>query len=245
MLKGVFTLKCFYITIEKSIESFELYRKFWKARNVEGVRAGTMTEGIKKAIEIEKSGNNLYFISIVADDVNYMPQLKVLSGATNAPLLIAVSEENYSVSEHHKALKNGADFYAPYCAKDRHNITGVLSVIESVNQRAKKQKSSDKIIIHDDILIDSGRHIAFFCDKEISLTGAEMRILHYMMLNRDIVLCHDKFFQNTYTDYDEATSDSLYSAMKRLRKKIRTVAHINYIETVKGVGYRLRTKSRE
>ena len=43
----------FYISIEKNTVVFELYRALWATRGITGVRAGTMTEGIEKAAEIE------------------------------------------------------------------------------------------------------------------------------------------------------------------------------------------------
>ena len=59
-----------------------------------------MTEGIKKAVEIEKSATDeLSFIAIVAGNIDYLPQLKILSEETNAPILIATFD--YSEDEHY------------------------------------------------------------------------------------------------------------------------------------------------
>jgi hypothetical protein len=78
-----------YISIEKNIKIFELYKALWNQHGVTGIRADNMTEGIEKAIEIEKSkADELYFIAIVADDVDFMAQLKILSAETNAPIPI-------------------------------------------------------------------------------------------------------------------------------------------------------------
>ena len=57
-------------SIEKNNEVFELYRVLWNKHGIDGIRVNTMTEGIAKAIEIEKSQTDeLYFISIAADDI--------------------------------------------------------------------------------------------------------------------------------------------------------------------------------
>ena len=150
-----------------------------------------MTEGIEKAIELEKSNaNELYFIDIVADDIEFMPQLKILSEETNAPLLIAVSKANYSEQEHHAALSNGADFYAAYCETPENDIEGVISAINSIKLRARKRKIPNNILGHGDILIVSNQHKAFVKDMELSLTGTEMKILKYLMVNRGNVLSH-------------------------------------------------------
>jgi two-component system phosphate regulon response regulator PhoB len=233
-----------YISIEKNVAVFELYKVLWQAHGISGIRVDTMTGGIKKAVEVEKSvADELYFISIAADDIDFMPQLKILSAETNAPILIAVSKARYSEKEHHEALKSGADFYAPFCDMSENNINAVLSVIEGINQRARKRKAPNRgIIAHGDILIIANNHTAYINDKALALTGAEMKILHYMMINRGNVLGHSQICRNVYDDYDDISC--LYSAVKRLRKKIKDVAQADYIETVRDVGYRLITTRR-
>ena len=236
-------MSCFYLSIEKNIEVFEFYKVLWAARGVEAIRADTMTEGISRANMIESSAaDELLFIDIVADDVDFMPQLKILSEETNAPILIATSSPDDD--EHHDALNNGADFYGKYCEKPEQNLDAVLSAITSINQRAKKRKTPQKIIAHGDILIAADTHKAFIHDVELTLTGSEMKLLHYLTINRGNVLSHRQIYQKINEDmWDEMTGDMIYSTIKRLRKKIRDITRIDYIETVRDVGYRLKSKS--
>lgn len=103
-----------YISIEKNVDIFEQYKKLWGSRGITGIRVASMTEGIEMAIAIEKSKTeHIYFVAIVADDIDFMPLLAFLDGAVDAPILIATS--NYNENEHHTALNNGAYFYGPYC----------------------------------------------------------------------------------------------------------------------------------
>ncbi|MCL1819440.1 MAG: response regulator transcription factor [Oscillospiraceae bacterium] len=236
-------MNCFYISIEKNIKVFELYKVLWKERGIEGIRADTMTEGIEKAIEIERSKTDeLYFIDIVADDVDYMPQLRILCEETNAPILIATS--NYNEIERDDALNNGADAYGAYSEiSEQQDLNGVVAVINSINKRAKKRKSPSRIISHGDILIAADYHQAFIKDKELFLTGLEMKLMQYLMINRGNVLSHGMILQEVYNDDGEVSLDSLYSTVKRLRKKINDIAKFKYIQTVREVGYRLITNS--
>jgi CheY-like chemotaxis protein len=136
----------YYLSIEKNIEGFELYKALWNARGIDGVRADSMTEGIERAIGIEKSKmDELYFIDIVADDIDFMLQLPILSAETNAPILIAASA--YNEAEHHEALNVGADFYGGYCDTPEQNIHAVTTVISSIVRRARKTKPPSKVIV--------------------------------------------------------------------------------------------------
>jgi len=236
---------CFYVSIEKNVEVFDFYKALWNELGIDGIRVDTMTEGIEKAVEIEKSETDeLFFIDIVADDINFLPQLKILSEETNAPILIATS--NYTEDEHHDALNNGADFYALYCEKPEQNINGVLAVINSINQRGRKRKSPNKIISHGDILIVIEYNKVFIEDIEIVLTASEMKIFQYMMINRGHILSHKQLYSQInggfHGEYD-LTPDVIYGLMKRLRKNLRKATRFEYIETVKEIGYRLKTKT--
>ena len=232
----------YYISIEKNIEVFNSYKLLWNERGVEGIRVNTMTETIKEAIKIEKSQtDDLFFIDIVADDINYMPQLKILSEETNAPILIATS--NYNEEENYEALNNGADFYGGYCDKPEKNINAVVAFINSLERREKKQNVQNKIFAHGDILIVLNQHKVFIKDTEVLLTNTETKTLYYMMVNKGNVLSHNQIYRKVYDEYDELSSDVIYSIIKRLRKKMREINPFDYIETVRDIGYRLITKS--
>jgi two-component system OmpR family response regulator len=204
-----------------------------------------MTEGIAKAIEMENSEKyELFFISIVADDIDLIPQLSVLSDETTAPILIAASKHHYTEDEHFDALNSGADFYGAYSDTPEKNIEAVLSAINSIDRRAKKKKAPNGVLAHGDILLVAHYHKVFVRDVEIKLTASEMKIFHYLMLNRGNTLLYRQIFHQISDDFfDELTADSLYSAVKRLRQKLRDATGIDFIETVKDVGYRLKAKA--
>jgi DNA-binding response OmpR family regulator len=165
-----------------------------------------------------------------------------LAEETSAPVLVAVSKARYTEKEHHAALNNGADYYAAYADEPETDINGVFSAIRSMSQRAKKQKSPNGIIAHGDILMAVNRHKVFIKDKELPLTGTEMKILRYLMNNRGHIITHGQLIQYAFDYLDDVSHDSLYSAIKRIRKKMRDITQTDYIETVRDVGYRMSTK---
>ena len=255
----------FYVSIEKDSKTFDLYKTLWEKHCIAGIRVETMTEGIYTVKQIEQSDKKeLCFVSIVADDIIFLPQLKILSEVTNAPILIATN--NYTEDEHHEALNNGAAFYGRYSDIPEKNINAVLAVMNSINLRNRSQNAPDNLIVHEDILLYDLGHKAFFKGVEMHLSNIEMRFLRILMENRGIVLSYKKLYQYAYNeyeyeyDYDEQTLNAIYNVMKRLRKKLfnvlgncyklagRNVAQplfhvtrIDYIETKKNVGYRLKT----
>jgi DNA-binding response OmpR family regulator len=229
----------YYISIEKNVEGFEMFKALWGARGIDGIRADGMTEGIAKAIEIEKSKmDELYFIDIVADDIDYMTQLKILSAETNAPILIATSI--YDDDEHHEALNNGADFYGGYCDTPEQNINAVISLVNSIDRRARKAKPPFKTIISRGIMLaPSYRNTVFVDNRKVDLTRKEFDILYYLMLNHGKVRTHKQIYRRVWgCGHEDAERDVLRNAIKRLREKLRTEPDCtDYIKTVLDVGY--------
>jgi len=232
----------YYLAIEKNIETFELYRGLWNKLGIDGIMANTMTEGIEKVIEIEKSKiDELYFISIVADDVDYIPQLKILSDEADAPILVATS--NYSEEEHHKALNNGADFFGGFCETPEQNINGVLAAINSIDRRMKKKKPLSEMLSYNGIMLaPSYRNTIFVNEKEVTLYKIEFDILYYLIEHRGKTIPYEQIYRSAWRgNYDEAAKKALWAGMGRLKEKLKTASGgTDYIENVRDIGYRFR-----
>jgi DNA-binding response OmpR family regulator len=239
--KGGAPIKRCYVAIETDTEFFEFYRKLWQEHGVEGLFAGSMSDGIEQVTKIERARcSELLFVSIVADQINFLPQLRILRARTSAPILIATSKANYSDKEHHDALNNGADFYAEFCSQPELNINGVLAAVNSANQRSAKPKRPKNSITHGDIYLDADFHKVFIKDKEIPLSSAEMRILRQLLSNRGQILTHKQICDQINAESDVyLTTNAIYSAIKRLRHKMRGASDHDYIETIRNAGYRL------
>jgi len=229
----------YYISIEKNIEGFEFYKSLWQKLGVIGVRADTMTEGIRKAVEIEKSKTNeLYFIDIVADDIHFMPQLKALSTKTDAPILIATSKSYYNVDEHHEALNNGADFYGPYCEKPEQNINAVLAVVTRITERNLQQQEKG-ITLSDGTVLSLSKHHALINNIDMELTKKEFDIFYYLAANPERVLSFDDIIQYVW-DYGYGSEKCVWTLIGRMRNKLAPVS--GCIKNVHGIGYKFTTR---
>jgi len=240
-------MRC-YISIEKNLEGFELYKALWTERGVIGFMANTMAEGIEKVIEIEKTNKyEIYFVDIVADDIeNYMPLLKVLSEETDAPILIATS--NYDEIEREKALINGADAYGAYSRiSEVQDVKGVISVISSIDRRARKKRLPSQTMVYKDMVVVPYRYQrgVFVGSLNIDLTRRDFDILYYLMKNYGKVLTYRQIYRRVWgNEYEDTARDVLWTAIKRLREKLNVAPDgSEYIETVLDVGYCIPLKS--
>ena len=77
--------------------------------------------------------------------------------------------------------------------------------------------------------------------KVISLTKKEFDILQYLLINKNRVITRVQLTEHIWDNALEADYDSNYVDVhiKNLRKKLSQYAEVDWIETVRGIGYRL------
>jgi two-component system response regulator VanR len=170
-----------------------------------------------------------------------MSMLKLLRGVTHAPIF--VSTTTFTAQEQAEAVSNGADLFAPIGETPSHNYDSIMACINRLNERAKQPKPDIELVTYKDILIVPSHHRAFIIDEEIRLSKNEMDILYHLTTNRGKILSHEQLYEKlTNTHESNALSaDNIYATVKRLRKKMKEVSQVEYIETVRDVGYRLIT----
>lgn len=168
-----------------------------------------------------------------------MPQLAILNGEINAPILIATSK--YDEDEHHEAVKNGAFFYGQYCDEPEKNIYAVTVTIENYN-RTKKQRTEMNILTYSGILISLSQRKTFVNDAEVELTKKEFEVLFYFMSNRGRALSYEQIYCQVWEEEyaDDISNEAVKNIIKRLRKKIINEENENkIIENIRGFGYKM------
>ena len=85
--------------------------------------------------------------------------------------------------------------------------------------------------------IDIRSHRAYIGDKELVLRPKEFTILEYLLRNRGRVLSRTQILENIWGyNFDPATN-IVDVHIKSLREKIGRICTIEYIRTVRGIGY--------
>lgn len=91
-----------------------------------------------------------------------------------------------------------------------------------------------------DLKLDTAKRKAYKGEKEIVLTLKEYRLLEYLMRNADKVVEREDIVSNIW-DFDfDSFSNVVDVFINKLRGKIDNGGSPRMIETVRGVGYRLR-----
>ena len=90
-------------------------------------------------------------------------------------------------------------------------------------------------------VLDIQNRTVSFKDEPINLTKKEFDILHYMALHKNRVITRIQLTEHIWGDVLEEDYESNYIDVhiKNLRKKLAAYGNADFIETVRGIGYRL------
>ena len=206
----------------------------WEKHGITNIHVKSMQEAIK----LLDRGDYL-LVAINADNIDYLPQLKIMRDVTSAPIFVIGS--TFSTQKEVEAISNGADSYDLWRESTEDNIKSAMASLNKFTERAYLREKSIKILYHDSIMLVLDYYKAFVNEAELSLTKAEFDILHCLIRNRGRVMTYGQIYDDVYQyDYNEDPTSILFSAMKRLKRKLREAAGTDeYIENIRGIGYRI------
>ncbi|MDQ2970387.1 MAG: response regulator transcription factor [Acidobacteriota bacterium] len=88
--------------------------------------------------------------------------------------------------------------------------------------------------------LDPGRRIATCDGKPLSLTAREFTILESLLRRPGGILSREEILEQAWGEREEPMSNTIDVLVGRLRRKIDGPGRTSRIETVRGMGYRLR-----
>ena len=110
----------------------------------------------------------------------------------------------------------------------------LVSRIQSVIKRIKKDKNQDSLIEIADIKIDKLSYTVFKDDVQLTLPKKEFEILFFLASNPDKVYDREKILSKVWGSDVYVVSRTVDVHVRKLREKIGE----GYIHTIKGVGYK-------
>lgn len=127
----------------------------------------------------------------------------------------------------------GADDYVtkPFSVKV------LIQRIKAVKRRSEGTTEPEDQITHGNVRIDRIRHRAFVDDRELDLTPTEFRLLEIMVKSPGRAFTRQQLMDGSIGEGAVVLERTIDVHVKTLRRKM---GEIELIETVRGVGYRLK-----
>jgi heavy metal response regulator len=133
-----------------------------------------------------------------------------------------------------QGLDLGAD---DYLAKPFH-FEELAARLRSILRRSTTEKTTK--LQCGELTLDLVTHFAYRDNKEIELTTKEYALLEYLMRNKGRILSRSMIMQHVWKHNFDPESNIIDVYIKRLRQKIERPDKAQMVQSVRGVGYRMR-----
>ncbi len=213
-------------------------------------QTGHATRGFSRASDMDvalaSELPDLFLLDVMLPDedgISVLKRLRADARTANIPIMMltAKSTEFDTVC----GLDAGAD---DYLAKP----FGMMELISRVNALLRRRErdaaeastagTSGATLEAGPICLDAARYRVTVNGLEVQLTHKEFEMLHYLMENRGIVVSRDRLLERVWGYSIAGETRTVDAHVQTLRKKLSEACPdaATYVETVRGVGYRLK-----
>ena len=220
------------LVIEDDVDIQELIREFLTVQDYCVDVAGDGKEGIQKFME---TNPDLLILDIMLPEMDGYQVLKTIRKKSDIPviMLTALDEE----ADQLKGFELGIDDYITKPFSFHILIKRVQAVLRRTYHAKERTR---KLKLHE-ITLDLDGYAVYVQEHKKHLTTKEFEILQTLMENRGKV-CSRELLLNKIWGFDYYGDPRVVDThIKNLRKKLG----VPYIQTVKGVGYKLDTAKKE
>ncbi len=201
----------------------------------EGYDVACVTSGEKALSEIQARPPDIIILDLMLpgiDGLDLCKRIKSLPDSAGIPIIMltARAEEADVVT----GLELGADDYVTKPFSPR-----VLSArVKALLRRKQGEDDQQGILNFEDLVIYTEQHVVRVKGQPVELTATEFRILRTLARRPGWVFSRDRIVESTQGTDTDVTSRSVDVHIVSLRRKLESCG--DYIETVRGVGYRFR-----
>lgn len=190
---------------------------------------------IEEFLDIEKSikdiNPDLILLDINLPNTDGYEVIKKLKKVTLKPVIFVTSRN--TLEDEIKSLNSGGyDFITKPYNKELL-LLKIRKCLDEVNPKNHKE------LIVNGVILDLHLSLIKYQDKEIELTRNEFLLMYYLFLNYPNILSKDMLIEYLWNDKFYLDENILIVNINRLRNKLRDIGLVDFIKTVRGVGYKL------
>ena len=214
------------LIIEDEPDIQELLKNYLEEEGYETEQALDGIEGIGK---FRRGKFDLILLDVMLPKVDGFGVLEIIRQESDVPviMLTALDDEAYQMK--------GYDLKVDEYVTKPFSIKLLLKKIEAVLRRYGKSIKKDGIFSYRKLKLNSESYQAWMENEELFLTQKEFELLREFLLNQGRVLTRGQLLDAVWgIDYfgEERIVDT---HIKNIRRKMKE----DYIETIRGVGYRI------
>jgi len=191
-------------------------------------------EDFSNVIDIFNSTNpDLVLLDINLPENNGFSICMKIRSTSKVPIIFITGRDT-SIDEL-KAFSMGGDDYItkPY------NTPILLARISSMLKRSGEQGFENEVFTHKEVVLNIASCIVKHNEKSVELSKKEMQILHCLIHNKGKYVSRISLIEYLW-DYKIYTDDNALSVnITRLRERLKQIGVDDFIQTKRGMGYKV------
>jgi two-component system response regulator RegX3 len=201
----------------------------------EGHDVSVAVDGEEAIRVFENSGADIILLDLMLPKIDGNQVSKHIRMSSNVPIIMLTAKD--SEIDKIVGLEIGADDYItkPYSTRE------LLARIKAVLRRqVEPQINAGSVLVAGDLKLDSDRHVVTLNGSPLTLPLKEFELLELLMENVNRVLTRGQIIDRVWGSNYFGDTKTLDVHIKRLRSKVEDdPARPKYIQTVRGLGYKL------
>jgi two-component system response regulator RegX3 len=201
----------------------------------EGFEVSVAETGPDALVQFDRHGADLVLLDLMLPGLSGTEVCRQLRTKSSVPVIMVTAKD--SEVDKVVGLEIGADDYVtkPYSARE------LVARIRAVLRRHGEVESlADQVLACGPIRMDVDRHTVAIHGEPVALPLKEFELLEMLLRNTGRVLTRMQLIDRVWGSDYVGDTKTLDVHVKRLRAKIeRDPSHPVYLQTVRGLGYRL------
>lgn len=173
----------------------------------------------------------LLILDLTLPDIDGLDLIQKIRQISDIPIIISSARDD--ILDKIKGFENGADDYMPKPYDPRELEARMKSVIARYNS-VKKSKEIPFELKEDE-------HIILFHSQPLQLTLAQFDVLALLIKRNGGVVSREDMIYTSLNIDDSSTLKNIDVIISYIRKKLKAIDEREYIQSVRGLGYKLLT----
>lgn len=189
----------------------------------------TADDGLDAINLIQNNNYDLILLDIMLPKVDGFTICEMIRKNSNVPIIILTA-----LTDEESQLKGFDKLADDYITKP-FSMPVLLKHIEAIFRRTNNSNENTSILKYKNIILNTENYEVYVDNQKVTLTFREYEILKLFLENQGKVFTRDNIL-NSIWNYDYFGDEKIVNThIKNIRKKLG----YEYIETVRGVGYKI------
>lgn len=195
--------------------------------------------GLNAALDKIKEWD-LILLDLMLPELNGLEVARRVRQISNVPIIMMTARD--SVIDRVSGFDHGADDYITKPFAIEELLARVRALDRRISIENKKNEVKQTTLTYRDLIVEKENRIVRRGDTIMELTKREYELLVELMSNQNVVLSREVLLDNVWS-YEEKESETniVDVYIRYLRNKLDKKDEESYIQTVRGMGYVMRT----